>query len=109
MAQVYAAVGAPAESWLLLGTETARTVMLATSTSVTYNTGSPDTLPALTPAIVDGGSATTFDGTTGVYVAYTVQGSGVLRLAPEAALPSTGTYALLARVLLHQVVPYQQS
>ena len=96
----------PAEAWMLAGVETARRLCLATACVVTYNTGGPDTLPALTNAAVDGGG-TTFDCTTDSWVAYIVQGTPTLKLAKESALPTSGTYALLARVSGTQVLPYQ--
>ena len=80
--------------------------MLGAPLTLAYNTGSPDTLPALTPGVVDG--SVPMDCTSYVFVGYTVLGSNVLSVALESALPNSGTYALLCRVLLHSVDPYQE-
>lgn len=112
----------PASVWLLaaqqsggVNTETVSILSPAAPVVVVYSDATPsDTLPALTPAVIYGGSMTNFDPTIDVWLAMTVVGSAALSLVKEADVYSTLdlagiTYAILARLTRTAIMPYQQS
>ncbi len=107
MAQLYAQILAPPHGWIVGGPETATQILLLQPATVTYTDGTHDTLPALTPAVVQATGALTVDRTAAVWCPYTVKGSGVLSIIKESGLGTlTSSYAVLGRVTLHEVQPY---
>lgn len=107
MSQLYAQLIVPPHGWIVGGPENATQVMLLQPAVVKYTDGTSDTLPALTPAVLPDGTNQCHRGSF-VWTPYTVKGSDVLSVCKESDLGTlTSSYAVLGRVSVHQVEPYQ--
>src|SRR5438067_12786194 len=102
MPQLFAQQDRQPDVWVMSGAPTATVVYLSLQTTINYSSGSPDTLPANTPAVIYGTSDTAVDRSLDVWVPFTVRASGVLSIIKESLLATvTADYVATARVELH--------